>query len=389
MTGSRSNLVWEMLRVISELRPAVVVWENVPGLSSSDDGRDFARVLVSLRERGYLGAARIIDAQYDGLAQRRRRWFGVFFSGHSGAERAAEVLLIRKGLRGNPPPSRKAGQGIAGTVAPCLRSGGCGTERVGDSRGQDCVVPVVGTLCADTHPGSYSGQDAYQGKLIAQPVASALNCMSGIQDPDIMNYVVQDSAFTLAARDGKGANSNANPGNFVIGIIAQNGSDVQANTSETTGTLDCGYARQTSGDVLAFSSKDSGNDVGELSPTLRAMNHDKSHSNGGGQVAVIAMQERMESANPDNGPNGKGYSDEGVAFTMEARNRPQSVAAHFGVRRLVPVECCRLQGFPDNWMDGLGLSDSQKYRLLGNAVAVPCAKWIGERIVSSFESENQ
>jgi DNA (cytosine-5)-methyltransferase 1 len=55
--------------------------------------------------------------------------------------------------------------------------------------------------------------------------------------------------------------------------------------------------------------------------------------------------------------------------------------ADFGVRRLTPKECLRLQGFPDDWFDGVGLSDSQKYRLCGNAVAVPCAEWIGRRII--------
>ena len=78
--------------------------------------------------------------------------------------------------------------------------------------------------------------------------------------------------------------------------------------------------------AVAFSSKDSGQDAAEdVSPTLRAMDAKDSHRNGGGQVAVV-MQERMESANPDNGLHGKGWNDEGVAFTMEARHRPQTVA---------------------------------------------------------------
>jgi len=56
--------------------------------------------------------------------------------------------------------------------------------------------------------------------------------------------------------------------------------------------------------------------------------------------------------------------------------------SQFGVRRLLPVECCRLQGFPDDWLDDLGLSNSAKYRMLGNAVAVPVAQWIGERLIA-------
>lgn len=94
--------------------------------------------------------------------------------------------------------------------------------------------------------------------------------------------------------------------------------------------------------LIAFSSKDYAQDAAEgVSPTLRAQNHDKSHINGGGQVAV---------------------------------------ASQYNVRRLTPTECERLQGFPDEWT--AMHSDSVRYHQLGNAVAVPVAEWIGRRLQS-------
>jgi DNA (cytosine-5)-methyltransferase 1 len=138
-------------------------------------------------------------------------------------------------------------------------------------------------------------------------------------------------------------------------------------------------------DVIAFSSKDHGGDAGELSPTLRAQNFDKSHINGGGQVAIaFAENQRGEVRTSDVSPQlsctggkpGSGYS---------------ATAGNFGVRRLTPRECERLQSFPDDFTrwdaEGKEISDSARYRMLGNAVAVNVSKWIGRRIVSIHRAE--
>lgn len=100
----------------------------------------------------------------------------------------------------------------------------------------------------------------------------------------------------------------------------------------------------------------------------------------GDAAIAFAIQERAVSENAANGPQGKGWQEE-RAFTMEARHHSQATASKGGVRRLTPTECARLQGFPDSWLDDLGLSDSAKYRMLGNAVAVPVAEWIGKRLI--------
>lgn len=146
LAGERSGLWFEFRRILAELRPAWVVIENVPGLLSSNRGRDFAVILHGLGELGYGTAWRILDAQYFGVAQRRRR---VFLVGHLGDGRAAEVLFERESLRWDSPPRREAGEGVAWDVAPSLAASGRGVKRAGESRGQDCVIPVAHALRAE------------------------------------------------------------------------------------------------------------------------------------------------------------------------------------------------------------------------------------------------
>jgi len=113
----RGNLALVALEVVRQLRPRWLVFENVPGLFSSEKGRDFAAFLGAVEQCGYLGAWRVLDAQYAGVPQRRRR---LFFVGHLGDWRpAAAVLFERESLQGHPAPRRETGEGVA---AGSLRS---------------------------------------------------------------------------------------------------------------------------------------------------------------------------------------------------------------------------------------------------------------------------
>ena len=122
MADPRGNLALTYLAIADRYRPEWLVWENVPGVLSSNEGRDFGAFLGGLGELGYGFAYRVLDAQYvrvDGferaVPQRRRR---VFVVGHSGDwRRAAAVLFEPESLSGNPPPRREAGQGIARPIA--------------------------------------------------------------------------------------------------------------------------------------------------------------------------------------------------------------------------------------------------------------------------------
>lgn len=140
------------------------------------------------------------------------------------------------------------------------------------------------------------------------------------------------------------------------------------------GTARTGNARSETDMLIAFSSKDHGADAGQLSPTLRAQNFDKSHINGGGQIAIAFHENK----------SGQLSEAEVLGLRSGASHSYQGIGGNFGVRRLTPRECERLQGFPDDYTrwdaEGKEISDSSRYRMLGNAVEVDCAEWIGNRI---------
>ncbi|MBM4073868.1 MAG: DNA cytosine methyltransferase [Planctomycetes bacterium] len=111
----RGNLALVTLRVAHELRVPWLVFENVPGLLSSDDGRDFGAFLGLLGECGYGWAYRILDAQFAGTPQRRRRIFVVGYLGDW--RRAGAVLFEPESLQGHSPPRREAGEDVARPIA--------------------------------------------------------------------------------------------------------------------------------------------------------------------------------------------------------------------------------------------------------------------------------
>src|SRR6185312_2602496 len=138
LADPQGNLALVALRLIGRLRPKWMVFENVPGLLSSDGGRDFGAFLGLLGECGYGFAYRILDAQFAGVPQRRRR---VFVVGCLGDWRsAAAVLLEPESLRGDSPPSREKGQRIARPIAGCLE-GGSGYRNDADTA--DNLIPLL------------------------------------------------------------------------------------------------------------------------------------------------------------------------------------------------------------------------------------------------------
>jgi len=141
LAGERSGLWFEFARIIDELEPSWVVIENVPGLLSSDKGRDFAIIIQWLAQRGYGVVWRVLDAQYFGVPQRRRR---VFIVASFGNGSAAEVLFERESGTGNTKPSGEAGEVFAfyagqgakagsiayGNQSPTLKAASSGTNQV-------------------------------------------------------------------------------------------------------------------------------------------------------------------------------------------------------------------------------------------------------------------
>jgi len=166
LAGERSGLFYEIARVIASSKPRWLVLENVPGLLSSHGGRDMGIVLDTLAKLGYGVAYRVLDSQYFGVAQRRRR---VFIVGSLGSGRSAKVLFEREGLRGNPREEREAGE-----VAPTLFASGAGTSRTASagSESEFCIPVAAG--CLQELDSRGPDPDTKPGHLL--PVLRCLEC---------------------------------------------------------------------------------------------------------------------------------------------------------------------------------------------------------------------
>jgi DNA (cytosine-5)-methyltransferase 1 len=184
----RGNLMLTYLAIADKYRPKWLVWENVPGVLSSNGGKDFGTLLGGMGELGYGFAYRVFDAQYFGVPQRRRR---VFVVGCLGDWRgAAAVLFERQSLQGNPAPARKPGARIAHTLTRGAESSGKGGYAGRRQEDDFNIIPV-----------------AFGGNNTAGPidVATALNASasasaSGRMDFDSETFIVQ--AFDLRGREG-------------------------------------------------------------------------------------------------------------------------------------------------------------------------------------------
>lgn len=317
----RGNLALTYLAIADRYRPKWLVWENVPGVLSSNGGRDFGAFLGALGQLGYGFAYRVLDAQYvrtcefpRAVPQRRRR---VFVVGHLGDwRRAAAVLFDGESLRGNPPPSRKAGEGTS-------RGFECGPQGGGITD----VAPTLDTRCKDGPIRNQLGAG-----VIAAECAPTLNAHFGDKMGLENQHINQGGvcslppvANPLTARMHKGINTTLDEGQT---LIANGGVFDVAHSLKGEGfdASEDGTGRGTPIVPVAFDCK--GTEVQFTNdgshPTLRSMGHNTSHQNAGGHAAV-AIQERAVSDNPDAGPQSKGWQED-HAYTLEARSKVQAVA---------------------------------------------------------------
>ena len=301
-----SGLFWHFIRVADSQPDAMVLWENVPGVLSSQHGHDFALILWAFtgyypevpaggwRNSGVcVGPKRrvawgVLDAQYFGVPQRRRRVFLVGDSGGGG--NPLEILFESESLRGHPPTRRKAGQ-----IAPSLLASGAGANRpTGIGSEADFCIPVADTLTAGSA------------------------CSAGVNPPGRRRE--DDSNLVVSTVDVR---------NMVLG-------------ADISGTL---QAKENGGYSLNY-----------INPVL---------------VNTTANALTTDAWADRNGEEA----------------RLTAVAVGMAVRRLMPIETERLQGLPDDWTrydaDGKELSDSARYRLVGNSVAVPVVAWIARRMANA------
>ena len=480
----RSKLAIDYIRVINTVKPRWIVWENVPGVFSTNKGMDFRYFTEVLTRSGYGLCWRVLDSQYTGVAQRRRR---VFLVGYLGDWRPAyKVLFESQSLprylktleRTREDLARKAEArtGKTGTGTTCLNPWSEQSKRVLDINGKSdylcasekmrSITKIFDNRSNANKNGTYNPWDP-QGKRV-QSIEGKSPCLSASADaggntiPLVMDtgtaacmgygkYVETDKAETLRASGGDlgGGSENicydmAHPVDVIrtyedgktptlearMGTGGNNIPLVQDRTlylerqyfathegkastltrdiyrdppavlKEEKDPLCCdvGWLQTYENKAptqLARQYKDPPivlNDQGgsqktvteDKTATLRAQEH-------GHQPIVLNEAYRigsyysnsMQSDNPNSGI----YQTDKSATLQTADPTPAcqqggiAVCSQARVRKLTPTECLRLQGFPDNWFDGVdGYSDTAAYKAIGNSMAVPCMRWIGERI---------
>jgi DNA (cytosine-5)-methyltransferase 1 len=383
----RGNLMLTYLAIAARYRLEWLVWENVPGVLSSNGGKDFGTFLGGLGELGYGFAYRVLDAQFFGIPQRRRRVFVVGCLGDW--RRAAAVLFERHSLSGNPPPSREAGEEITGTIGARTTAGG-GFGGDFETTGGLQAVSSTGDISHCLNAGAMGRQDYETKTLIAHSLRGegfdANEDGTGRGTP-----LVPVQPYTLAIR-GRGDSHNLE--------YRQDGT-ANALLTPNGGRGGIGVG------AIAFDCKASGQNgfgVGSVASTLRSMGHANSHQNGGGHQAVCFAQ--------NTGDEVREMAVAGALAAQPGMKQTSYVRQSMQVRRLTPRECERLQGFPDDYclipygrpgkakldadflkyqlrgnpkhltredIDRLA-KDGPRYKALGNSMAVPVMRWIGERI---------
>ena len=287
MEDPRGNLALTFCAILDKFRPKWFIWENVPGVLSSNKGRDFGSFLGAVAELGYGASYRVLDAKNFGVPQRRRR---VFVVGHLGDWRpSAEVLFESESLSWDSDKSRK-------------------------KREDSTSIP--------------KGSTRVQGKGVATPLLH------------------QDHIDALCARDYKGLNSDSLDKKAIVELFENHPQDSRV--------------------------KEMGDTCQTVTSTWGA---------GGGNIPFVLGGQHPNAAVAEN-------QSPTLTNAMGSGGGHVPVINDMAVRKLTPVECERLQGFPDNYTNiKENCPDGHRYKAMGNSMAVPVMRWIGERI-NNYKEKN-
>lgn len=425
-----SGLMFEYIRAVREVMPRYFIWENVPGALSCEKGAAFGQLLREMDALGYGLAWRVLDAQFFDVAQRRERVFLVGCLGD--AERAAEILFEQESLRWDSTSSRekreelaaRAKRGAGGSFLPintmvATRGGKLGrgtgfgigengeaqfTLSTAHSHGVAyCIntldVPAVAagfkyhqgakagnigyveeqspTMTADQHPPAavYKQNEnvdtlVYNQRQITSQTNRSVTkwkdpCHCIASTDGATEAILKEKAYTLKIRSGcEGGGKGPLIQEDVSATLATNMDQTLFQPANILCLNDQG------GSVMDYSY--------EIGPTLRAQTH-------GHEPIVISRAAFSQGVNAKYDPH---IEHAEVMDTLVARgSHGLGVGLPMQVRKLTPKECERLQGFPDGWTEipyrgkpADKCPDTPRYKALGNSMAVPVMRWIGERI---------
>jgi len=445
LEGERSGLFHEAIRIIKEMRnatgnqfPKWSIWENVPGALTSNNGRDFAKVLDEMANIGALVLEwHILDAQWFGVAQRRRRIFVLACYDPATAGRCGQqILSVPQDSKGNIKQSRKKRKRVARETkespdSPVLYG------QSGHARWAEGGVTLNAT--------DYKRPER---NVVAEPFVKVRRAQN---TEDFETWSESGVSPTLNAFD-NGGESRATVLVFQPGVMTRQGGGVSEDVVPTL------RAEHHNGDnfphiavePISFHSKQDPISSENISQTLYGQNGiavavppiivDGTRTNdiriyddqiaptlkhrmgtGGGQVPLVGVEQPIlaydgyNNAVSENiyrtlrigidsadhiaipiqgtiigrsdtaGPQGKGFGDENdPSYTLDTISQHGVMTSDLILRRLTPIECERLMGFPDGHTEfaasGKKIADTNRYKMCGNAVATPVAKWIGEKI---------
>lgn len=454
LAGARSGLFMEQIRVIKEMRehdkrlgragelirPRYMVWENVPGAFSSNKGKDFAAVLeeiikivepeapgIEVPEKGWITwggyhdevggrwsvAWRVHDAQYWGVPQRRRR---ISVVADFGGDTAGEILFERKRVSRHPAESGASGERLAD-----------GAESGAGGAGKDSGSVICLKGNAIDRDTAQNGKWYQEDKSYTLDATDRHGVCAGFEATPI-NLMVATRCKALGRGTGFGVGEPGDPANTISaahshGVLC---AGFKAGQGAQAGGI--GYGEEVSPTLAAVPSGtnqipavvldmthacDVIRECGELVPSLQAR-----MGTGGNQVPLTYQMNGFgdyREANVASSCKQRDFKDstdlvcavdcrnfrEGaeVNGTLQAKesggqslNLNNTVLQNMVVRRLTPLECERLQGFPDGWTnignytDSTGkkrkTSDSARYKALGNSIALPFWRWMFGRMAA-------
>lgn len=458
--GERSNLFFEAVRIIKEMRnatsgkyPRFAVWENVPGAFSSNKGADFQSVLQAFCEirggrnhiipqppkgkwghagcvvgNGYSVAWRLYDAQYWGVLQRRKR---IYLIADFASERAGEILFERESLCGYPAESGEAWEGTADHAEGGVggSGGAVGFDLYNFAVSGDKAVTLTascGTSANHSGPtvcqaaGFKAGQSKAGGIGWQEGRAATLSAQCSGTEPTVCYAVEGNTIDRQSSKNGKGYCESVSPTlntqdrHGVCYGIDQQGGKGSANYAENVMPTLCSDSHGTPhGVCYAPNGNHCGNyEEANVSATLQT----RYHYGSGGDAATVVYDcrgngdgLRVPTLTGDHQNRVTDYSaavvHPQVTGALCANSHPGSYTGQdafndmlpvvpadkpnrkYIVRRLTPLECCRLQGFPDWWEQGVEGSDSARYKMWGNGIALPCAQDVLRRITKYLKTE--
>jgi len=389
LDGERSGLFTNAIKIIKWARKhcgcRYALWENVPGAFSSNGGKDFGEVIKLLsgsefRQEKYQTAGvvigkeglvewRTLDAQHFGVPQRRRRIFALADFGNW--ESRGPVLFERESVFGDFATSGETREETPTDARGCLASGST----------------VTGAILANCGEKQWAGnQEAFSGQFhVVQPNLSAPLSARDYKGPGTEGINGEPLPFDTTSITSPTNGNNPKYGDpchtlqsqqHPPAIALQGGGETSQNSQGSGWNEDVSFTlNSVDKHAVAFTQNDGGRDATEnTAPTLR--------SGGDGGIPQSAVAYGVLG---DTTP--KYSKDVMPTLRAEQGGEGRCVASAMQVRRLTPKECERLQGFPDDYTkipyrkkDAADCPDGPRYKALGNSMAVPVMRWIGERI---------